>query len=587
MIILDGSGTGAGIDGLRLRPGSDGSTIQGFVIQNYPDDGIIIETSSNTIQCNIIGLAVDGTTSQGNGGEGIYLSNNATFNLIGGDTAAERNTISSNGSSGIDLNNTGVTNNQISGNYLGTDISGTLDRGNGSEGVRIKAGSTSNYVGTNGDGVNDAFEGNVISGNDGDGVNMTDSGTSGNVIAGNIIGLDATGTADLGNVQEGVRMAIGASNNLVGTNGDGLSDLAERNILSGNDEDGVEIRDAGSDFNTIAGNIIGLDITGQNAIPNTFNGILFKSNATGNLAGTSNSDSAEQNIISGNIDNGVQILDTNGNEVIGNIIGLNSSGTVAIPNQSDGVEIDNSYNNFVGDNIISGNNLAGVYLTDGLAIQNIISGNIIGLDAAQSSSIGNGTFGVYTINNASINYIGADTVVIGSYTVEPNIISGNTLDGIAIESNTIRNQISANNVWNNGGLGIDLNNNGVTINDIGDGDTTGNNLQNYPMLSTAVDSGTLQVDGTLDSSSNTTFAVEFFANQSCDPSLYGEGQQYLGSTTVTTNGAGTATISVAGLPSPEHLHLSPVQQQTPMVIHQSFHPVFQFQWLQQIHQPQP
>ena len=81
--------------------------------------------------------------------------------------------------------------------------------------------------GPDGDGVGDAAEGNVISGNAWSGIMINHAGTDHNVVAGNLIGTDVTGTAALGN-SHGVVIEGGAQSNRVGTDGDGLADGSER-----------------------------------------------------------------------------------------------------------------------------------------------------------------------------------------------------------------------------------------------------------------------------------------------------------------------------------------------------------------------
>jgi hypothetical protein len=105
--------------------------------------------------------------------------------------------------------------------------------------------------------------------------------------------------------------------------------------------------------------------------------------------------------------------------------------------------------------------------------------------------------------------------------------------------------IKSNSIFSNGGLGIDLAPVGVTPNDPGDGDSGANDLQNFPVLSSAESSsqGT-KIEGTLNSTPNTAFTLEFFSNSACDPSGFGEGQQFLGSTSVTTGENGDAEFDV-------------------------------------------
>jgi len=95
----------------------------------------------------------------------------------------------------------------------------------------------------------------------------------------------------------------------------------------------------------------------------------------------------------------------------------------------------------------------------------------------------------------------------------------------------------SNSIHSNAGLGIDLGDDGVTPNDLGDFDSGANNFQNFPVLTSAI-SGSTSIEGTLNSTVNTTFRLEFFSNIACDPSGNGEGESFLGSTDVTTDGNG-------------------------------------------------
>src|SRR5205823_12114985 len=111
------------------------------------------------------------------------------------------------------------------------------------------------------------------------------------------------------------------------------------------------------------------------------------------------------------------------------------------------------------------------------------------------------------------------------------------------------NAIRGNSIFSNGTtaqhLGIDLGTNGVTANDAGDGDTGANNLQNFPVLTSAsMVGGNTTIQGTFNSTASTNnFTIEFFANAACDASGNGEGKRFLGSTTVNTNASGNATIN--------------------------------------------
>ena len=129
----------------------------------------------------------------------------------------------------------------------------------------------------------------------------------------------------------------------------------------------------------------------------------------------------------------------------------------------------------------------------------------------------------YRFNSAGVGVTGAAST--------KNAIEGNSIFG-----NTGLNTIA--------GLGIDLFGDGLTPNDAGDADTGPNDLQNFPVLTSAnFNAGTAAVSGTLNSAVSTQYRIEFFSNTSCDPTGYGEGQTFLSAMSVTTNGSGNATIN--------------------------------------------
>lgn len=172
---------------------------------------------------------------------------------------AERNIISANGWSGVETNGVGTDFNIIAGNYVGTDVSGTQPLGNVSFGV------------SNASGAWNRIESNVIAetrGLYGSGIFFYGSGTDHNVITGNFIGTDTTGTRALGN-SYGIWIGGGAKLNRIGTDGDGIADAAERNVISGNSGKGITVTDAASVGNQIRGNSIfanggmGIDLGGD------------------------------------------------------------------------------------------------------------------------------------------------------------------------------------------------------------------------------------------------------------------------------------------------------------------------------------
>ncbi|HSG27131.1 MAG TPA: hypothetical protein VLA34_01535, partial [Candidatus Krumholzibacterium sp.] len=195
----------------------DGSTIGGIdpaarnVISGNDSMAIYIGGDGNTVQGNLIGTDATGAFALGNSEGGIRIE--GTGNTVGGVTAAERNVISANGIGssnhryGIEIKSPG-SGNMVKGNYIGTDITGTVGMGN-YNGIALDA-SPGNIVGGSETGA-----GNVISGGQRVGLGIWWSGASGNIIKGNLIGTDATGTQPLGNLEEAIRI-YGAPDNTIG-----------------------------------------------------------------------------------------------------------------------------------------------------------------------------------------------------------------------------------------------------------------------------------------------------------------------------------------------------------------------------------
>jgi hypothetical protein len=221
-----------------------------------------------------------------------------------------------------------------------------------------------------------------------------------------------------------------------------------------------------------------------------------------------------------------------------------------VPNGQNGVWIGESASaNYIGGdttgagNVISGNNGYGVVLSDPDISGNDVEGNHIGTDASGTAPRINGNSGVALLNLASWNGIYA------------NVIAFNRGSGIQVGANPddpcTNNDIQYNSIFENFGLGIDLGNDGVTPNQPA-GTPGPNNWQSYPVLSLAFSDGTSTVvAGTLQSTPNSTFDVQFFVNRYLDPSGFGQGEQYVATLTVATDGTGLALFAGAfegGLP---------------------------------------
>ncbi len=585
-IELNGAGAGTNASGLTIAGGS--SIIKSLVINRFDKQGIsLITNGGNTVTDCYIGVDSTGTTEQPNGDSGIFI-NKTVNNTIGGTTAAERNVIASNSGSGIVISGASATGNIVQGNYIGTGVTGTEDLGNTLAGVFL------DNVADNLIGGSVAGAGNVIGNNQQSGVNMSGSSANNNKVIGNLIGTNATGAGALPNAPHGIYILDGHNNVIGGTT------EAERNVIAGNDQSGVFL-DTGTTGTLVQGNYIGVRPSGLVALGNGANGITING-ATDNTIGGG---TGARNIIGGNFNHGILLLGAGatGNFVQGNYVGLKADGTGSLSNLKKGVFISGAPNNTIGGdaagngNVISGNREDGVYILGSTATGNKVQGNYIGTDPTGMSKLANTATGI-TVDNAPDTLVGGSTpgarnvvsgnddvgiclingavnsVVQGNYagvaadgvtslgnkrsgvllrnsnvTIggtgpgEGNIIAYNQDKGVTITTGT-GNAILSNSIYSNTSLGIDLGLTGVTQNDAGDNDTGANNLQNFPVLLNAVSAnGSTAITGTLSSKPNVTFTIQFFANQFCDASGNGEGQTLLGTTSVTTNSAGTASIS--------------------------------------------
>jgi photosystem II stability/assembly factor-like uncharacterized protein len=246
------------VGGVSIGNGASHNTIgPGNVISNNHNGAAIIgaETANNVIVGNLFGTDLTGTFAQPNSGSGVSIHGGHN-NLIGGRTIAERNIISGNTCTGVWLGLPDTKRNTVIGNYIGTDITGTVALGNGGEGgVVIIFGAQENIIGGEVEG-----EGNLISGNKQDGVYIGDRGTNNNLISGNCIGTDTSGKEPIGNSGHGVSVNSEAGLNIIGPgntiafNVDGVAiighdtigNLITQNNIFNNNEVGIQNRDGGN-----------------------------------------------------------------------------------------------------------------------------------------------------------------------------------------------------------------------------------------------------------------------------------------------------------------------------------------------------
>src|SRR5215831_9450829 len=464
------------------------------------DDGLVITAGSSTVK----GLIINGFKGTGNTmGAGIRLTTKGS--------------------------------NVIAGNFIGVDPNGTNQIPNG-DGILI-VGCDNNVIGGS-----QTFSRNLISGNK-LGIDIQQSGAYNNFIVGNFIGVNRSATGALGNTGSGIQLNnVGAATS-AGVIGGTVT--GSGNVISGNGSYGIHVSGSCSSLK-IQGNLIGTNVTGTAAVGNAAAGIYVDStNSVPVIIGGTTG--AERNIVSANNEEGIALVAGDGAVVAGNYIGTDITGKVGLGNKYDGLVIAcNSLNigdsSPAGGNVISSNGSAGIYITNN-SQASFFNRNLIGVGADKVTPLGNAIDGI-RLDDGSNNFFGDPS--------EPNTIAFNGGTGIWIRKGR-GNVLSANSIFANKTLGIDLsqvggNTTGVDQNDPGDADLGANDLQNYPVLTRAsiLNNGLTFVYGSLNSTANTKFHVELFANNAADNSGFGEGQSYMGGFDVTTDANGNVNFEVGG-----------------------------------------
>lgn len=583
-IFIDGSGASAGQNGIWVI--GSRFTMKGVALGNFTNCGVILDGlyggNTATITGNYFGVAPNGTTAAPNAAPAIYAFRGFRNATIGGSTVAARNVFSGGASCGVFADGAGTGGFSIKGNYFGVTPNGASILRNGDWNIATRHGVTDIVIGGTGSG-----EGNVISGDTYVGIGIGDAGTNNITIQGNRIGTNAAGTASIPN-QIGIYLFGGVTNvaiggdtagaanlvsgnqyegiilsgvngatvygNRIGTTVDGSSPLpntwgvsvvdgstnvrigntgaGQGNQIAGNQYVGVGIGGATTTGNFVQGNRIGIDAGGTNGLPQNIGVYVFQGATNTTIGGSS----AARNVIAGHNNADINVSDnTTSNTLIQeNYLGTRATGNVGISASGSGI-FNAGKNTSILNNVVSGHGGFGVGIFDG-ATGAIVRGNKIGVGADGATSVPNSDHGVY-INNASNNTVG------GAGAGEANVIFFNRV-GVTVGSG-VGNAIRGNRIGKNTALGIDLNSNGVSLNDTGDADAGANNGQNFPVLTSASNlNGSTTIQGTLNSRPNQTYTIDFYASSAPHATSYGEGETYLGSTTVTTNASGNVSFSV-------------------------------------------
>ena len=506
-----------GHPGLIFGVGSAGSQLLGVAADLASGNGVTLDDNSITLNDDYIGLNLAGAAA-GNGGNGVLVWSESNGDFIGQNesdaSGVVANVISGNRLNGIEL--AGSSSNRLVDNRIGTNAAGTSAIANGGDGIDITGGSRGNEIGgtafvntvthqannpTGSKGtVPPVFVvpplGNLISGNDGNGV-VIDAGSRGNELNGNFIGTTASGDAALGNGRNGVWIAGAPGNSLVGCKFVN-NPFVYYNVISGNGRNGLRV--TSSNNVTVQGNFFGIgannttivknqldgilvDGTSKNTqvggvIPlgnvsagnglngiavlgkargfvtfNTFGGLLaFKGAAPNGLDGllitsTGGDNLVRTNVFSGNKKNGIELTgNASGVTVDPDIVGLNTKGNGVLPNGGDGLLIDGTaHGNVIGgtlrsvipQNTFSGNLGYGVAIT-GRAHDNHVFRSFIGTQLLGVKALGNKKGGVLIGGNANGNLIGLTTLL------PADLISGNTGIGVTLTIGTLRNSVINN-----------------------------------------------------------------------------------------------------------------------------------------------
>jgi hypothetical protein len=498
--------------------------IRGLTLVNFYDDAVLISgpgAAFNQIAGCYLGPDANGDEAAQPSYVGVELRDGAHDNLVGGADPDERNLISGNAYAGVWLRGDTTHKNAIAGNWIGVSDSGQAALRNAVAGVMVAEGAHDNLIGG-------ANQGNLLSGNE---TGIYVDGGIATTVAGNTIGLAADRRTPLPNPGGGIWLLRGASDNLIGG-----PDATARNIISGNGGSsspfgqGIYLASTPADpvsaNNIIQGNYIGVDSSGNRPAGNYRQGVLIGSGTQNNLVGGTVPGAG--NVIAYNGLGGIRI-DSIGNQVAGNLIGVGADGVTQLGNQLNGVRVGGS-NNLVGpDNTIEYNQHSGVMLNgsattvmsntlswnarSGVCVagpNNTLRGNLV-----QSNGLGGGPWPDCAIR-AGIVITGTNATL-----VRENAILTNRDAGIVVFGG-VGNRLLVNSISENHTAGIQLmsgGNNGVAPPQLG------------PVTSTTV-SGT----------ACSLCRVEVFTDTD------DEGKDFLGVTTAGSDGLFSQLLSQAAKP---------------------------------------
>ena len=587
---------------LEFAPGSAGSTVRGLRLSRFGDNsgsgtgaGVWIRTNNITVQGNYFGINETTEVSSINHGVRIEASNA----LVGGTLSVHRNVLAA-GFNGVRVTSGDAS--TIAGNFIGTNPGGDEDWGNADDGVFVTGPTTNLTIGGSA-----AGSGNVISGNDGDGIRIQGGGggtPNGTIIARNVVGLarpgigspdDQLGNSNFGIFSLGLNTTIGlpGAGNYVAENGlegihlispadtatiqanvvgwglnnssprgnaifgirvvdvpnvviGGALGASTRNVVANNGRN-ISIEGPASDGTIVRGNYIGIDPSGTVVGPQNGTRASFTSAPNTQIIGNVVAGAGEATA-PGTSTPGVFIgVGANGSDVQGNRLGTNAAGTAALGNQGPGISIAAPFTTIGGPTPVEGNLISGNrpigILVTPSGHEAVIESNLIGTDAAGTGDIGNGG----ASGAAGIVIDANDVRVGGAGHTAVNTIRHNQGPGIVVSGSHTGNHFPGILSYDNIDMGIDLNFDDIINNDALDADVGPNNLQNtLAGIGAGFSAGTLTLRGTLRGQPSQTVSVRWYRNTACAPGSEAEGEEFLLETVgVSLDGIGQGQVSAS------------------------------------------
>jgi parallel beta-helix repeat protein len=382
----------------------------GNVISGNAEEGVYIASTAEatSIAGNTIGLTFDGDLPVGNGKDGVFVDGAAG-------TTITANLVSGNAGDGIGVEGAGAVGTEISGNIVGLNAAGDAALGNQGVGIAVVDVPSIRIGGGS------SIERNVVSGNESHGIVVTSTlaeGAANSRISSNYVGLDASGTAAIGNAGDGIRIeGVGA-----------VSATIVSNVVAANAGAGIRVTGDASSA-VISANTIGLDAAASAApdpdFGNKEDGVRLEG-GSGHLVG---GDAIDANVVAQNFGNGIVASATDAATIAANIVGTNLAGASGLGNSGDGIVVDNAVGTTIRLNLSSGNGGSGVSVSGDGSSATAIVGNFIGTSIGGITALPNSQHGV-SVSEA------AGTTIGGATTADRNVISGNIQKGVSIASAT-------------------------------------------------------------------------------------------------------------------------------------------------------